>query len=285
MNIRALIFSIIIGLLFSIIIYFLLIKPARLKRIQEKETRTKIGNILSGFIDRYADPSEREEYNDLFDKLEDFKFFGFNIRNFTDFITIKIILVGFAILLSLIIKLPFPKLVILVVFVIVAWKLPDIKLSREIKILDKRITYDLPYIAEIIGLGMESGMNFNESVYFLAENTKGKITDLLKEAYFKFTAGEGEERSYINAAKKSLCEEFVNLIRTVFQNKKLGMPVSDAIFRQAENIRYKNALDLKLKVERIPIIATLVIMAFFFFPILIVMIAPVIFEVFKLFTG
>jgi len=192
-----------------------------------------------------------------------------------------VILVGFALLYSLI--LPLPKIIIIVSLAILAFKLPDIKLKRELKTIEKNVKYELPYIAEIIALGIKSGMDFNEAVSFLVNNTKGKTTDLLREGYFNFSAGGGEEKSYLKAAKKSLCEEFVNLIKTVFQSKKLGVPVSEAILRLAENIRYKNSIDLKLKIERIPIFATLIIMAFFFFPVLIATVAPVISEIIKLF--
>lgn len=264
------------------ITYFLLLRPARLKWIEKRRERSNlIKDRFSNFYERHISSSKKEEYNDLFQKLMDFKFFGYKVKDFSDFLTLKVILVGFALLYSLV--LPLPKIIIIVSLAILAFKLPDIKLKRELKIIEKNVKYELPYVAEIIALGIKSGMDFNESVSFLINNTKGKTTDLLREGYFNFSAGGGEEKSYLKAAKKSLCEEFVNLIKTVFQSKKLGVPVSEAILRLAENIRYKNSIDLKLKIERIPIFATLIIMAFFFFPVLIAIVAPVISEIIMLF--
>ncbi len=282
MNIKTIILSISMGVCAFIITYFLLLRPARLKWIEKRRERSNlIKDGFSNFYERYISSSKKEEYNDLFQKLKDFKFFGYKVKDFSDFLTLKVILVGFALLYSLI--LPLPKIIIIVSLAILAFKLPDIKLKRELKTIEKNVKYELPYIAEIIALGIKSGMDFNESVSFLINNTKGKTTDLLREGYFNFSAGGGEEKSYLKAAKKSLCEEFVNLIKTVFQSKKLGVPVSEAILRLAENIRYKNSIDLKLKIERIPIFATLIIMAFFFFPVLIATVAPVISEIIKLF--
>ncbi len=282
MNIETIILSISIGVCAFMITYFLLLRPARLKGIEKRRERSNlIKDRFSNFYERHISSSKKEEYNDLFQKLKDFKFFGYKVKNFSDFLTLKMILVGFALLYSLI--FPVPKIIIIVLLAILAFKLPDIKLKRELKIIEKNVKYELPYIAEIIALGIKSGMDFNESVSFLINNTKGKTTDLLREGYFNFSAGGGEERSYLKAAKKSLCEEFVNLIKTVFQSKKLGAPVSEAILRLAENIRYKNSIDLKLKIERIPIFATLIIMAFFFFPVLIAIVAPVISGIIKLF--
>lgn len=282
MNIKTIILSISMGVCAFIITYFLLLRPARLKWIEKRRERSNlIKDGFSNFYERHISSSKKEEYNDLFQKLKDFKFFGYKVKDFSDFLTLKVILVGFALLYSLI--LPLPKIIIIVSLAILAFKLPDIKLKRELKTIEKNVKYELPYIAEIIALGIKSGMDFNESVSFLINNTKGKTTDLLREGYFNFSAGGGEEKSYLKAAKKSLCEEFVNLIRTVFQSKKLGVPVSEAILRLAENIRYKNSIDLKLKIERIPIFATLIIMAFFFFPVLIATVAPAISEIIKLF--
>jgi len=282
MNIKTIILSISMGVCAFIITYFLLLRPARLKWIEKKRERSNlIKDRFSNFYERHISSSKKEEYNDLFQKLKDFKFFGYKVKDFSDFLTLKVILVGFALLYSLI--LPLPKIIIIVSLAILAFKLPDIKLKRELKTIEKNVKYELPYIAEIIALGIKSGMDFNEAVSFLVNNTKGKTTDLLREGYFNFSAGGGEEKSYLKAAKKSLCEEFVNLIKTVFQSKKLGVPVSEAILRLAENIRYKNSIDLKLKIERIPIFATLIIMAFFFFPVLIATVAPVISEIIKLF--
>lgn len=282
MNIKTIILSISMGVCVFIITYFLLLRPARLKWIEKRRERSNlIKDGFSNFYERHISSSKKEEYNDLFQKLKDFKFFGYKVKDFSDFLTLKVILVGFALLYSLI--LPLPKIIIIVSLAILAFKLPDIKLKRELKTIEKNVKYELPYIAEIIALGIKSGMDFNESVSFLINNTKGKTTDLLREGYFNFSAGGGEEKSYLKAAKKSLCEEFVNLIKTVFQSKKLGVPVSEAILRLAENIRYKNSIDLKLKIERIPIFATLIIMAFFFFPVLIATVAPVISEIIKLF--
>lgn len=282
MNIKTIILSISMGVCAFIITYFLLLRPARLKWIEKRRERSNlIKDGFSNFYERHISNSKKEEYNDLFQKLKDFKFFGYKVKDFSDFLTLKVILVGFALLYSLI--LPLPKIIIIVSLAILAFKLPDIKLKRELKTIEKNVKYELPYIAEIIALGIKSGMDFNESVSFLINNTKGKTTDLLREGYFNFSAGGGEEKSYLKAAKKSLCEEFVNLIKTVFQSKKLGVPVSEAILRLAENIRYKNSIDLKLKIERIPIFATLIIMAFFFFPVLIATVAPVISEIIKLF--
>ncbi|MBA7635875.1 MAG: type II secretion system F family protein [Actinomycetia bacterium] len=282
MNIKTIILSISMGVCAFIITYFLLLRPARLKWIEKRRERSNlIKDGFSNFYERHISSSKKEEYNDLFQKLKDFKFFGYKVKDFSDFLTLKVILVGFALLYSLI--LPLPKIIIIVSLAILAFKLPDIKLKRELKTIEKNVKYELPYIAEIIALGIKSGMDFNESVSFLINNTKGKTTDLLREGYFNFSAGGGEEKSYLKAAKKSLCEEFVNLIKTVFQSKKLGVPVSEAILRLAENIRYKNSIDLKLKIERIPIFATLIIMAFFFFPVLIATVAPVISEIIKLF--
>lgn len=282
MNIKTIILSISMGVCAFIITYFLLLRPARLKWIEKRRERSNlIKDGFSNFYERHISSSKKEEYNDLFQKLKDFKFFGYKVKDFSDFLTLKVILVGFALLYSL--MLPLPKIIIIVSLAILAFKLPDIKLKRELKTIEKNVKYELPYIAEIIALGIKSGMDFNESVSFLINNTKGKTTDLLREGYFNFSAGGGEEKSYLKAAKKSLCEEFVNLIKTVFQSKKLGVPVSEAILRLAENIRYKNSIDLKLKIERIPIFATLIIMAFFFFPVLIATVAPVISEIIKLF--
>lgn len=282
MNIKTIILSISMGVCAFIITYFLLLRPARLKWIEKRRERSNlIKDGFSNFYERHISSSKKEEYNDLFQKLKDFKFFGYKVKDFSDFLTLKVILVGFALLYSLI--LPLPKIIIIVSLAILAFKLPDIKLKRELKTIEKNVKYELPYIAEIIALGIKSGMDFNEAVSFLVNNTKGKTTDLLREGYFNFSAGGGEEKSYLKAAKKSLCEEFVNLIKTVFQSKKLGVPVSEAILRLAENIRYKNSIDLKLKIERIPIFATLIIMAFFFFPVLIATVAPIISEIIKLF--
>lgn len=282
MNIKTIILSISMGVCAFIITYFLLLRPARLKWIEKRRERSNlIKDGFSNFYERHISSSKKEEYNDLFQKLKDFKFFGYKVNDFSDFLTLKVILVGFALLYSLI--LPLPKIIIIVSLAILAFKLPDIKLKRELKTIEKNVKYELPYIAEIIALGIKSGMDFNEAVSFLVNNTKGKTTDLLREGYFNFSAGGGEEKSYLKAAKKSLCEEFVNLIKTVFQSKKLGVPVSEAILRLAENIRYKNSIDLKLKIERIPIFATLIIMTFFFFPVLIATVAPVISEIIKLF--
>jgi Flp pilus assembly protein TadB len=282
MNIETIILSISMGVCAFMIIYFLLLRPARLKGIEKRRERSNlIKDRFFNFYERHISSSKKEEYNDLFQKLKDFRFFGYKVKDFSDFLTLKVILVGFALLYSLI--LPVPKIIIIVLLAILAFKLPDIKLKRELKIMEKNVKYELPYIAEIIALGIKSGMDFNESVSFLINNTKGKTTDLLREGYFNFSAGGGEERSYLKAAKKSLCEEFVNLIKTVFQSKKLGVPVSNAILRLAENIRYKNSIDLKLKIERIPIFATLIIMAFFFFPVLITVVAPVISGIIRLF--
>lgn len=282
MNIKTIILSISMGVCAFIITYFLLLRPARLKWIEKRRERSNlIKDGFSNFYERHISSSKKEEYNDLFQKLKDFKFFGYKVKDFSDFLTLKVILVGFALLYSLI--LPLPKIIIIVSLAILAFKLPDIKLKRELKTIEKNVKYELPYIAEIIALGIKSGMDFNEAVSFLVNNTKGKTIDLLREGYFNFSAGGGEEKSYLKAAKKSLCEEFVNLIKTVFQSKKLGVPVSEAILRLAENIRYKNSIDLKLKIERIPIFATLIIMAFFFFPVLIATVAPVISEIIKLF--
>jgi len=282
MNLEALIIALIMSICAGIFVFFSLLRPANLRGLEKKKSKN-IKSKLSGIIDKFTVSSEGEEYNDLFEKLEDFKYFGFKIANFNDFITIKIISVCFALIFSLITNIKIPKIITLLAYILIAWKLPDIKLSNEIKDTNRKIRSELPYIAEIIALGMEGGMNFNESINFLIQNKKGKIIDLLKEGYFNFSAGGGEEKSYIKAAQKSLSEEFVNLIRTVFQSKRLGIPVSEQIFRLAENLRYKNAAFLKLRVEGIPVYATLVIMGFFFLPIILAIISPYIVEVIKLF--
>ena len=96
MNLRTLIFSLILGLLSSIITFFILLKPARLKGILEKETKRTRKNFIYSLVDKYTSPADREEYDDMFEKLQDFKFFGYRVRNFSDFITLKMILVSIA---------------------------------------------------------------------------------------------------------------------------------------------------------------------------------------------
>jgi len=51
----------------------------------------------------------------------------------------------------------------------------------------------------------------------------------------------------------------------------------------AENLRYKNASYIKLKVEKIPVYATLVIMGFFFLPIILAIVSPYVAEIIKFF--
>lgn len=171
-----------------------------------------------------------------------------------------------------------PKKYILVelFWIVVVIILPDVYLAAKKKSLQNKISSQLPYLLDLMGVCVQTGMTIEAAMAYLGKEMQGFDKDL---AHILKRTNDRARLVSLEVALQELYQrvptsEVRSFVMTLNQSLQYGSSIYDVLVTLAVDIREVQMLGLEEKIGKLAAKMSLPLIVFIMFPIVILIAAP-----------
>lgn len=161
---------------------------------------------------------------------------------------------------------------------------PELFLSSQIKKHQTAIKDQLADTIDLMGVCMEAGLSFDASLVKIAERMEGPFIDELMTVFKQIQLGKNRTDALKNLAEVSDVKELKTFVSAIVQAGQLGIPITNVLASQAEQLRLNKSEEIKEVAATIPTKMTIPTVLFILPSIFIVILGPVAFQIIDTFT-
>ena len=170
-------------------------------------------------------------------------------------------------------------LLVLIIFPLIGFFLPAIKLHELISARRKEIMNELPFTLDLITISVEAGLDFSQAVERIIE--RSQMTELIYELnLFMHETKLGKRRSEAlsRMAKRINIKALSAIISNIIQAEKLGTSIGNILKIQSKSLRQKRMQATEKTAMEAPV-KMIIPLALFIFPsVFIVLLGPLIIQ-------
>ena len=128
---------------------------------------------------------------------------------------------------------------------------------------------ELPALLDVVTLGLSAGLSFDASLELFCGRSEGELAGAFSEAMLGWRMGvRGREEALWGLADELGLQALRRFASVVGESLTFGVPLSDALERQAEVIRDEQRAQVEEEIERVPVkmlvpLGTLIVPAMF----------------------
>lgn len=118
------------------------------------------------------------------------------------------------------------------------------------------ITEAFPNALDLIQIGVEAGLGFDQALMRVANEIRPVAPDLADEillAQNEIQAGRDRDHALLHMARRSGVDEVSSFVNVVLQSARFGTPMSDALKTYAEEMRTTRELKAQEKANKLPV--------------------------------
>ncbi|MDK9738692.1 type II secretion system F family protein [Vibrio sp. D404a] len=283
-KVQAIIFMwmIVIGL--GVLIYSFSVSQTR------KKTLNKVGVLLDDSVDS-SNTSKVESVSRWFGQLfsiserdveKKFVAAGFyNSKWFKWLLPIKYISMALGILVILFYTMTMHMELTTTIILIALWLSvvvvgPDLYLELKKKKLQRKLSDRLPYLLDLMGVCVRTGMTIEASIAYLAHEMQGFDPDI---SHMLHKTNERAKLVGLESALEELynrvpTNEVRSFVMTLNQSLQYGSSIYDVLSNLAKDIRDVHMLELEEKIGKLAAQMSIPLILFIMFPIVILITAP-----------
>lgn len=169
--------------------------------------------------------------------------------------------------------------------VIVAIFGPDIFLATRVKSHQEAIKLQLPDAIDLMGVCMEAGLSFDASLVKISERMEGPIIDELMTVFRQIQLGKNRNEALKNLSNSTDVKELKTFISAVIQAGQLGIPITNVLQSQSEQLRLNKSEEIKEVAAKVPTKMTIPTVIFILPAIMAIILGPVAFNVIDNLSG
>jgi len=207
------------------------------------------------------------------------KLLGYSDRNINTFLYNRLLISIIVFLITLIIlnfNIIITSIITIVFYNLFSYYSYDYQISKRAKNLEK----DAIYFFEILTLSIESGKNLIESMKVTIKNIDNELSNEFKTTLKELEYGKSFHDSFTDLKNRIPSDNIQNVILNIIEAYTSGGNITSTLRKQINFIQNKRVMDIKSKINQIPIKIS-VVSVFLFIPlILLIVLAPVILEYF-----
>ena len=167
----------------------------------------------------------------------------------------------------------------LAIFAAVGFFGPSYWLDARIKARKRAIEEAFPNMLDLLQVGVEAGMGFDQAFIKVAQEIQMASPELAEEMLLmegEIQAGRDRDRALYGMARRTGIDEILSFANVVIQSARFGTPLSKALTTYANEMRYAREMRAQEKANKLPVQMSAV-MASLMLPALIALIlAPII---------
>lgn len=156
---------------------------------------------------------------------------------------------------------------------------PTMWLKSKIAERHEAITESFPNALDLIQIGVEAGLGFDQALMRVATEIHPVAPDLANEiliAQNEIQAGRDRDKALLHMARRSGVDEVTSFVNVVLQSARFGTPMSDALKTYAEEMRTTRELKAQEKANKLPVQMSAVMASLMLPAILMLSLGPVV---------
>ncbi len=162
---------------------------------------------------------------------------------------------------------------------------PDLFLMSRVKSHQNAIKYQLADTIDLMSVCMEAGLSFDASLVKISERMEGPLIDELMTVFRQIQLGKNRNDALKSMADSSDVKELKTFVSAVIQAGQLGIPITNVLQSQAEQLRMNKSEEIKEVAAKVPTKMTIPTVIFILPAIVCVILGPVVFSVMDNLSG
>ncbi len=208
-----------------------------------------------------------------------------NYSFFKTAFTAVVIIISFGLGLVLYGVLGTTALIITFGGVVIALFGPALFLNSKVKSHQNAIKLQLAETIDLMSVCMEAGLSFDASLVKISERMEGPLIDELMTVFRQVQLGKNRNDALKAMADASDVKELKTFVSAVVQANQLGIPITNVLQAQAEQLRMEKSEEIKEVAAKVPTKMTIPTVVFILPAIMCVILGPVAFSVMESLGG
>lgn len=183
---------------------------------------------------------------------------------------------------------PLNKLMMVIFFPIVGFRLPDIRIKRIAKKRSEEVTYTLADAIDLLSVCVEAGLGIDSAITRVAkeqEYSAPVLSSEFKRVGKDIVAGVSRSDALKALAKRNSSPELRSFVGLLIQSDKLGTSVSQSLKVYSDSLRIKRRQKAEELASKASIKMTIPLVLFILPATFIVILAPAVLGIMKTFYG
>lgn len=174
---------------------------------------------------------------------------------------------------------PVVGVMMVVVFALIGWRVPDFMLSRMITTRREKMDRALPDVLDLLSVSVEAGLGLDGAIQKVGEKfpepTSGEFRELLKS----IRLGTPRADALRELADRTGVPDMRTFTAAIIQAEQLGVSISRVLKGQSEALRIKRKQKIEEKAMALPVKMLFPLVLFIFPTIFIVVLGPVMIQI------
>lgn len=179
----------------------------------------------------------------------------------------------------------FRGVLITVVVGLVLWLLPDLVLSARASARQRQIVRELPDMLDMLTISVEAGLGFDQAVSRYIRHSRGPLGKEFGIALMEIQAGKARREALRSMADRADVPELNAFVMAIVQADVFGVSVSDVLRTQSREMRVKRRQRAEEMAQKAPAKMAFPLVICILPATLIVVIAPAVIGLMRLFGG
>lgn len=162
---------------------------------------------------------------------------------------------------------------------------PDIILNGKAARRQEEIQYALPDLLDQITISIESGTSFESALARSGQTGTGPLSDEIVRTVQDISLGLPRREAYESLMERTDVDELRKFVRSILQGEEFGVPVSDIVRDQANEMRVGRRLRAEGVANQIPVKMLLPLMGTILPVLFIIVIGPAVIAAIAQFKG
>lgn len=156
---------------------------------------------------------------------------------------------------------------------------PTLVLNAKIKNHQNAIRAQLPDTLDLLSVCMEAGLSFDASLLKVSERMEGPLIDELVTVFRQIQLGKSRNDALKTLSDSTDVSELKTFISAVIQANTLGIPITNVLAAQSEQLRIAKREQIKEKAAKVPSKMTIPTVLLILPAIICVIMGPVVIQV------
>jgi len=164
---------------------------------------------------------------------------------------------------------------------------PAYWLKSKIRKRQKAIEEAFPNMLDLLQVGIEAGMGFDQALLKVASEVQVAAPELAEEMFVMLSeihAGRDRDSSMLRMARRTGIDEMSSFVNVVIQSSRFGTSMSDALTTYAEEMRGMREMKAQEKANKLPVQMSAVLATLMLPSIIALILAPIVIRYMETFS-
>lgn len=162
---------------------------------------------------------------------------------------------------------------------------PSLYLTSRVKSHQTAIKDQIADTIDLMSVCMEAGLSFDASLVKISERMEGPFIDELMTVFRQIQLGKNRNDALKTLAETTDVPELKTFVSAVVQANQLGIPITNVLDAQAEQLRMNKEEEIKEIAGKIPTKMTIPTVIFIMPTIFVIILGPVVFNIMDTMKG